>query len=179
MASIEVSNHAWYLPQLVLLKYFCFLDATGSFSSLHSNVLSRLMSALSVNQILLAANSDELDEKAKAPVVQQKGRFKVTSENVDLEKASIVRKVLYTATAFATYAPETENMFICNFTEYFIAMGYVANCVVDAEGMLAHISLMEKSLMSPNKIIFEKHLNYEDNDERSLNFEKEVQIRKM
>ncbi|KAF5464131.1 hypothetical protein F2P56_014236, partial [Juglans regia] len=33
-----------------------------------------------------SANSDELDEKAKAPVVQQKGRFKVTSENVDLEK---------------------------------------------------------------------------------------------
>ncbi|KAK9922889.1 hypothetical protein M0R45_031328 [Rubus argutus] len=32
------------------------------------------------------ANNDELDEKAKAPVVQQKGRFKVTSENVDLEK---------------------------------------------------------------------------------------------
>ncbi|KAG6729784.1 hypothetical protein I3842_01G049300 [Carya illinoinensis] len=33
-----------------------------------------------------SANSDELDEKAKAPVVQQRGRFKVTSENVDLEK---------------------------------------------------------------------------------------------
>ncbi|XP_062007856.1 serine/threonine-protein kinase BLUS1 isoform X2 [Rosa rugosa] len=32
------------------------------------------------------ANTDELDEKAKAPVVQQKGRFKVTSENVELEK---------------------------------------------------------------------------------------------
>ncbi|KAK9280799.1 hypothetical protein L1049_003688 [Liquidambar formosana] len=33
-----------------------------------------------------SANSDELDEKAKGPVVQQKGRFKVTSENVDIEK---------------------------------------------------------------------------------------------
>ncbi|CAI9773662.1 unnamed protein product [Fraxinus pennsylvanica] len=32
------------------------------------------------------ANSEELDEKAKRPVVQQKGRFKVTSENVDVEK---------------------------------------------------------------------------------------------
>ncbi|KAJ7952017.1 Kinase [Quillaja saponaria] len=32
------------------------------------------------------ANSDEVDEKTKAPVVQQRGRFKVTSENVDLEK---------------------------------------------------------------------------------------------
>ncbi|KAJ9693429.1 hypothetical protein PVL29_012275 [Vitis rotundifolia] len=33
-----------------------------------------------------SANSDEPDEKAKMPVVQQRGRFKVTSENVDLEK---------------------------------------------------------------------------------------------
>ncbi|OWM69542.1 hypothetical protein CDL15_Pgr014003 [Punica granatum] len=32
------------------------------------------------------ANNDDLDEKAKVPVVQQRGRFKVTSENVDLEK---------------------------------------------------------------------------------------------
>ncbi|KAH9667608.1 protein kinase domain-containing protein [Citrus sinensis] len=40
------------------------------------------------NQINLVwfANSDELDEKAKPPVIQQKGRFKVTSENVCLEK---------------------------------------------------------------------------------------------
>lgn len=33
-----------------------------------------------------ASNADGHDEKAKEPVVQQKGRFKVTSENVDLEK---------------------------------------------------------------------------------------------
>ncbi|XP_010655128.1 serine/threonine-protein kinase BLUS1 isoform X2 [Vitis vinifera] len=33
-----------------------------------------------------SANSDEPDERAKMPVVQQRGRFKVTSENVDLEK---------------------------------------------------------------------------------------------
>ncbi|CAK9134225.1 unnamed protein product [Ilex paraguariensis] len=33
-----------------------------------------------------SANIDEPDEKAKCSVVQQKGRFKVTSENVDLEK---------------------------------------------------------------------------------------------
>ncbi|KAK6915156.1 Protein kinase domain [Dillenia turbinata] len=31
---------------------------------------------------------DELEEKLKGPVVQQRGRFKVTSENVELEKAS-------------------------------------------------------------------------------------------
>ncbi|XP_007024814.2 PREDICTED: serine/threonine-protein kinase BLUS1 isoform X1 [Theobroma cacao] len=35
-----------------------------------------------------AVNSDDLDEKAKPPVVQQRGRFKVTSENVDLEKVA-------------------------------------------------------------------------------------------
>ncbi|KAH7857529.1 hypothetical protein Vadar_013660 [Vaccinium darrowii] len=34
------------------------------------------------------ANSDELDEKAK-PVVQLKGRFKVTSENADVEKVVV------------------------------------------------------------------------------------------
>ncbi|XP_024028519.1 serine/threonine-protein kinase BLUS1 isoform X1 [Morus notabilis] len=32
------------------------------------------------------ADGEEIDEKAKEPVVQQKGRFKVTSENVDVEK---------------------------------------------------------------------------------------------
>jgi hypothetical protein len=34
------------------------------------------------------ASSEELDEKAKPPVVQQRGRFKVTSENVDIEKVT-------------------------------------------------------------------------------------------
>lgn len=46
----------------------------------------KVICACLFTQIILAANSDELDEKAKAPVVQQKGRFKVTSENVDFEK---------------------------------------------------------------------------------------------
>ncbi|XXG51755.1 hypothetical protein AAC387_Pa03g0254 [Persea americana] len=39
-----------------------------------------------------ASNADGHDEKAKEPVVQQKGRFKVTSENVDLEKAPVLQK---------------------------------------------------------------------------------------
>ncbi|KAL9264759.1 Serine/threonine-protein kinase fray2-like protein, partial [Drosera capensis] len=34
------------------------------------------------------ANGKDAEDKAKVPVVQQKGRFKVTSENVDLEKVS-------------------------------------------------------------------------------------------
>ncbi|XP_059457227.1 uncharacterized protein LOC132187077 isoform X4 [Corylus avellana] len=48
------------------------------------DVLSEVSSRASKS----SANSDELDEKAKAPVVQQKGRFKVTSENVDFEKVA-------------------------------------------------------------------------------------------
>ncbi|XP_073299376.1 uncharacterized protein [Primulina huaijiensis] len=44
----------------------------------HSEILSKgLKTSTSV---------DDLDEKAKCAVVQQKGRFKVTSENVDVEK---------------------------------------------------------------------------------------------
>ncbi|XP_058003868.1 uncharacterized protein LOC110651044 isoform X3 [Hevea brasiliensis] len=39
------------------------------------------------SKLSAAPNSDELDEKAKPPVVQQRGRFKVTSENVGIEKA--------------------------------------------------------------------------------------------
>nr|CAD1825597.1 unnamed protein product [Ananas comosus var. bracteatus] len=34
-----------------------------------------------------ASNADDSDDKSKPPVVQQKGRFKVTSENIDLDKA--------------------------------------------------------------------------------------------
>ncbi|XP_019155771.1 PREDICTED: serine/threonine-protein kinase BLUS1-like [Ipomoea nil] len=33
-----------------------------------------------------SANGEDSDDKTKCPIVQQKGRFKVTSENVDLEK---------------------------------------------------------------------------------------------
>ncbi|XP_058113937.1 serine/threonine-protein kinase BLUS1 isoform X11 [Magnolia sinica] len=43
--------------------------------------------AISKASKLAASNSDEHDEKTKIPVVQQKGRFKVTSESVELEKA--------------------------------------------------------------------------------------------
>lgn len=37
-----------------------------------------------------SANGDEVDDKAKNPVVQQKGRFKVTSENFETEKVTIL-----------------------------------------------------------------------------------------
>jgi len=39
-------------------------------------------------ELFAGASSEELDEKAKPPVVQQRGRFKVTSENVDIEKVT-------------------------------------------------------------------------------------------
>lgn len=38
---------------------------------------------------IAGTNGDDADDKAKIPVVQQKGRFKVTSENVDLEKVAL------------------------------------------------------------------------------------------
>ncbi|KOM27221.1 hypothetical protein LR48_Vigan406s003100 [Vigna angularis] len=46
------------------------------------DVLTELPSKVSKSP----ANSDDPDEKSKVPVVQQRGRFKVTSENVDPEK---------------------------------------------------------------------------------------------
>ncbi|KAH9321543.1 hypothetical protein KI387_016182, partial [Taxus chinensis] len=39
----------------------------------------------SMDSFLAPKSSDNLEEKSRAPVVQQKGRFKVTSEDVDLE----------------------------------------------------------------------------------------------
>ncbi|CAH9092131.1 unnamed protein product [Cuscuta epithymum] len=43
----------------------------------------------------ISTNGEDSDEKTKGPVVQQKGRFKVTSENFDLEKVaapSVIQK---------------------------------------------------------------------------------------
>ncbi|XP_048234674.1 STE20/SPS1-related proline-alanine-rich protein kinase isoform X4 [Ricinus communis] len=52
-------------------------------SSEDDDVVSEMPSKASK---ILARNNDELDEKAKPPVIQQRGRFKVTSENVGIEK---------------------------------------------------------------------------------------------
>ncbi|KAL1205605.1 Serine/threonine-protein kinase BLUS1 [Cardamine amara subsp. amara] len=41
-----------------------------------------------------AASLDESDDKSKPPVVQQRGRFKVTSENLDIEKVSVPSPIL-------------------------------------------------------------------------------------
>ncbi|CAI8601536.1 unnamed protein product [Vicia faba] len=48
------------------------------------DVLTELPSKVSKS----SANSDDTDDKTKVPVVQQRGRFKVTSENVDPEKVT-------------------------------------------------------------------------------------------
>ncbi|XP_061355961.1 uncharacterized protein LOC133300432 [Gastrolobium bilobum] len=53
-----------------------------SVSQTGEDVLTELPSRISKS----SANSEDTDEKAKIPVVQQRGRFKVTSENVDPEK---------------------------------------------------------------------------------------------
>ena len=45
--------------------------------------------------ILVAANSEDTDDKATVPVVQRRGRFKVTSENVDLEKVTCNSGITY------------------------------------------------------------------------------------
>ncbi|KAI8529332.1 hypothetical protein RHMOL_Rhmol12G0216800 [Rhododendron molle] len=71
----------------------------------------------------LGASSDELDEKAK-PVIQLKGRFKVTSENVDLEKGRIL-SLMKQASA-------------CDFT---------ANRAVDGGCTPVNIAPIEKSLL--------------------------------
>ncbi|XP_010429864.1 PREDICTED: STE20/SPS1-related proline-alanine-rich protein kinase-like isoform X2 [Camelina sativa] len=41
-----------------------------------------------------AASLDETDDKSKPPVVQQRGRFKVTSENLDIEKVVVPSPIL-------------------------------------------------------------------------------------
>lgn len=44
--------------------------------------------------VSVSASLDESDDKSKPPVVQQRGRFKVTSENLDIEKVTCVFLVL-------------------------------------------------------------------------------------
>lgn len=56
------------------------------------NLLNQLNEIREIS--IAAGNSDEIDERGKIPVVQQKGRFKVTSENVDLEKVTRLNKFL-------------------------------------------------------------------------------------
>lgn len=38
----------------------------------------------------MSASLDEPDDKSKPPVVQQRGRFKVTSENLDIDKVTSI-----------------------------------------------------------------------------------------
>ncbi|KAJ6346857.1 hypothetical protein OIU76_003524 [Salix suchowensis] len=69
------------------------------------------------------SSSDELDEKAKPPVVQQRGRFKVTSENVDMEKALAPQLVLqksYSMQGLVDNSCRSRMMQTCNgFSDYY------------------------------------------------------------
>ncbi|KAI3463498.1 hypothetical protein Pfo_020161 [Paulownia fortunei] len=58
----------------------------GSYASGKSNILLRTLSFYEHNFWYDLFNGDKVDEKAKNPVIRQKGRFKVTSENVEMEK---------------------------------------------------------------------------------------------
>ncbi|KAA0034941.1 STE20/SPS1-related proline-alanine-rich protein kinase isoform X1 [Cucumis melo var. makuwa] len=62
--------------------------ATGMTSQAVDDVLSDSHSKDPKSSSSPAIIEEDQDEKAKAPVIQQKGRFKVTSESVDLEKAA-------------------------------------------------------------------------------------------
>lgn len=42
----------------------------------------------------MSASLDESEDKSKPPVVQQRGRFKVTSENLDIDKVTTIFMVL-------------------------------------------------------------------------------------
>ncbi|XP_059457226.1 uncharacterized protein LOC132187077 isoform X3 [Corylus avellana] len=97
------------------------------------DVLSEVSSRASKS----SANSDELDEKAKAPVVQQKGRFKVTSENVDFEK------VAPTPLLQKSHSMQES---ILSLMKHIAAGDSTANLAVNGD-LLAHIAAMEKSLL--------------------------------
>ncbi|PSR89380.1 Serine/threonine-protein kinase, partial [Actinidia chinensis var. chinensis] len=82
----------------IILPDSCFLPSKGESDKLQ-NQLQNISSSsgFGAPQVVddvppgasrTSANSEDLDEKAKPPVVQQKGRFKVTSENVDLERVA-------------------------------------------------------------------------------------------
>ncbi|XP_031739382.1 serine/threonine-protein kinase BLUS1 isoform X4 [Cucumis sativus] len=62
--------------------------AMGVTSQAVDDALSDSQSKDPKSSLSPAITEEEQDEKAKAPVIQQKGRFKVTSESVDLEKAA-------------------------------------------------------------------------------------------
>eukprot|EP01018_Ginkgo_biloba_P005812 Gb_23850 [translate_table: standard] len=84
------------VPEYVLDSYRmragdCSRDKPQSWSRRERNFSGPLLShgpsdIRSADSFLgLSKSSDNLEEKSKGPVVQQKGRFKVTSEDVDLE----------------------------------------------------------------------------------------------
>jgi hypothetical protein len=72
------------VPNFALITVSYLLSLSLSLSLSYEEIsLTRIF-----KELFEGASSEELDEKAKPPVVQQRGRFKVTSENVDIEKVT-------------------------------------------------------------------------------------------
>ncbi|XP_052174904.1 uncharacterized protein LOC127789881 isoform X2 [Diospyros lotus] len=94
MAVLGLPRRGGSLGNLIFPDSSC-LPTNGESDKLQNHLQSISSSGRSVApgvddaplEIPSRANVDELDEKAK-PVIQQKGRFKVTSENVDLGKVA-------------------------------------------------------------------------------------------
>jgi hypothetical protein len=98
----------WYMMALLSYSFFFLLAfssnrETSSQFCINYCIIPSLSLSLSLSlflsyeeisltrifkELFEGASSEELDEKAKPPVVQQRGRFKVTSENVDIEKVT-------------------------------------------------------------------------------------------
>ncbi|XVF25322.1 hypothetical protein REPUB_Repub13aG0203500 [Reevesia pubescens] len=139
--------------------------------------LSDFCRAKTISSVIAAVNSDDLDEKAKPPVVQQRGRFKVTSENVDLEKVAaspILQKshsmqvltptpIVSLASPSASSTPAANNLIpllqsvlqtnilqrdnILNLMKHICAGDSIANRAFEGLCTPANVAVSEKSLL--------------------------------
>lgn len=75
----------FFFPTLCSSYFHISFIRLGWFGSKSSSVCLPYLKC-----VIAASNGDESDEKGKVPVVQQKGRFKVTSESVGLEKVEFL-----------------------------------------------------------------------------------------
>ncbi|XP_028071006.1 serine/threonine-protein kinase BLUS1-like isoform X3 [Camellia sinensis] len=85
-----------------------------------------------------SANSEDLDEKAKGSVVQQRGRFKVTSESVDLDKV---------APSPLMQKSHSMQESILSLMKQVSTGDSTGNHVVDGGSMLLNTTVVEKSLL--------------------------------
>ncbi|XP_031739383.1 serine/threonine-protein kinase BLUS1 isoform X5 [Cucumis sativus] len=109
--------------------------AMGVTSQAVDDALSDSQSKDPKSSLSPAITEEEQDEKAKAPVIQQKGRFKVTSESVDLEKAA--------ASPILQKSHSMQDDILTLMRQ--ISTGEFSDGVVDVSA--AHITATEKSLL--------------------------------